>query len=180
MLPYTPTVNPFFANSMSLDSSEVQSKTTKTGDVKPGANGNAYEIRSVSQLQFINWNSVKHNHKTPPFCLRTKGIGIRLRINTRIRFTAILARYREAAKELYWNQTHDLNASSEYRTLGKTKNFTPIGSMYDNAGNTATADPTMSYFASHYDGQAYTIKNVEIHSNAECVGIFWHYGRRNS
>ena len=30
----------------------------------------------------------------------------------------------------------------------------------------------MSYFASHYDGQAYTIKNVEIHSNAECVGIF--------
>ena len=44
--------------------------------------------------------------------------------------------------------------------------------MYDNAGSTATADPTMSYFASHYDGQAYTIKNVEIHSNAECVGIF--------
>lgn len=30
----------------------------------------------------------------------------------------------------------------------------------------------MSYFASHYDGQAYTIKNVEIHSDAECVGIF--------
>lgn len=44
--------------------------------------------------------------------------------------------------------------------------------MYDNAGSTAIADPTMSYFASHYDGQAYTIKNVEIHSNAECVGIF--------
>lgn len=44
--------------------------------------------------------------------------------------------------------------------------------MYDNAGDTAKADPTMSYFASHYDGQAYTIKNVEIHSNAECVGIF--------
>lgn len=65
-----------------------------------------------------------------------------------------------------------MNASSEYSTLGKDNNFTPIGSMYDNAGNTATADPTMSYFASHYDGQAYTIKNVEIHSNAECVGIF--------
>lgn len=65
-----------------------------------------------------------------------------------------------------------MNASSEYSTLGKTNNFTPIGSMYDNAGNTANADPTMSYFASHYDGQAYTIKNVEIHSNAECVGIF--------
>ena len=78
----------------------------------------------------------------------------------------------ESGKELYWNQTHDLNASLEYSTLGKANNFTPIGSMYDNAGDTATADPTMSYFASHYDGQAYTIKNVEIHSNAECVGIF--------
>ena len=62
---YTYTVNPFFANSMSLDSSEVQGKTTETGDAKPGANGNAYEVRSVSQLQFINWNTLaqcRRNH----------------------------------------------------------------------------------------------------------------------
>ena len=37
---------------------------TKTGDVEPGANGNAYEIRSVSQLQFINWNFGKRNTNT--------------------------------------------------------------------------------------------------------------------
>lgn len=168
---YTYTVNPFFANSMSLDSSEVQSKTTKTGDVKPGANGNAYEIRSVSQLQFINWNSVKHNTSTS-IVSQNQGDWNTFKDKYTYQVYGDTHRVSESGEEWYWNQTHDLNASSEYRTFGKTNNFTPIGSMYDDAGNTATADPTMSYFASHYDGQAYTIKNVEIHSNAECVGIF--------
>ena len=168
---YTYTVNPFFANSMSLDNSEMQRKTTETGDAKPGANGNAYEIRSVSQLQFINWNSVKHNTSTS-IVSQNKGDWYTFKDKYTYQVYGDTYTVSGSGKELYWNQTHDLNASSEYSTLGKDKNFTPIGSMYDNAGDTATADPTMSYFASHYDGQAYTIKNVEIHSNAECVGIF--------
>lgn len=168
---YTYTVNPFFANSMSLDSSEVQGKMTETGDVKPGANGNAYEIRSVSQLQFINWNSGKNNTNTS-IVSQNQGDWNTFKDKYTYQVYGDTHRVSESGKELYWNQTHDLNASSEYRTLGKTNNFTPIGSMYDNAGSTAKADPTMSYFASHYDGQAYTIKNVEIHSDAECVGIF--------
>lgn len=168
---YTYTVNPFFANSMSLDSSAVQSKKTETGDAKPGANGNAYEIRSVSQLQFINWNSGKHNTNTS-IVSQNKGDWNTFKDKYTYQVYGDSNTVSESGEEWYWNQTHDLNASSEYRTLGKDNNFTPIGSMYDNAGNTATADPTMSYFASHYDGQAYTIKNVEIHSNAECVGIF--------
>lgn len=168
---YIYTVNPFFANSMSLDSSEVQNKMTKTGDVEPGANGNAYEIRSVSQLQFINWNSGKHNTSTS-IVSQNKWDWNTFKDKYTYQVYGDTRSVSGSGKELYWNQTHDLNASSEYRTLGKTNNFTPIGSMYDNAGDTAKADPTMSYFASHYDGQAYTIKNVEIHSNAECVGIF--------
>ena len=168
---YTYTVNPFFANSMSLDSSEVQNKMTKTGDTEPGANGNAYEIRSVSQLQFINWNSGKCNTNTS-IVSQNSGDWNTFKDKYTYQVYGDTHRVSGSGKELYWDQTHDLNASLEYSTLGKANNFTPIGSMYDNAGNTATADPTMSYFASHYDGQAYTIKNVEIHSNAECVGIF--------
>ena len=156
---------------MSLDSSEVQNKMTKTGDVKPGANGNAYEVRSVSQLQFINWNSGKHNTSTS-IVSQNKGDWYTFKDKYTYQVYGDTRTVSGSGKELYWNQTHDLNASLEYSTLGKANNFTPIGSMYDNAGSTATADPTMSYFASHYDGQAYTIKNVEIHSNAECVGIF--------
>lgn len=168
---YIYTVNPFFANSMSLDSSEVQNKMTKTGDVEPGANGNAYEIRSVSQLQFINWNSGKHNTSTS-IVSQNKWDWNTFKDKYTYQVYGDTRTVSGSGKELYWNQTHDLNASSEYRTLGKTNNFTPIGSMYDNAGDTAKADPTMSYFASHYDGQAYAIKNITIRSKAECVGIF--------
>lgn len=168
---YIYTVNPFFANSMSLDSSEVQNKMTKTGDVEPGANGNAYEIRSVSQLQFINWNSGKHNTSTS-IVSQNKGDWYTFKDKYTYQVYGDTRTVSGSGEEWYWNQTHDLNASLEYSTLRKANNFTPIGSMYDNAGSTAKADPTMSYFASHYDGQAYTIKNVEIHSDAECVGIF--------
>mgnify|MGYP000449985734 CR=1 FL=1 len=170
---YTYTVNPFFANSMSLDSSKVTGKQQEnTGDAKPGTTtDNAYEIRSVSQLQFINWNFGKHNTSTS-ILSQNSGDWYTFKDKYTYQVYGDSHRVSGSGKELYWNQTHDLNASSEYRTLGKTNNFTPIGSMYDNAGHTANADPTMSYFASHYDGQAYTIKNVEIHSNAECVGIF--------
>lgn len=170
---YTYTVNPFFANSMSLDSSKVTGKQQEnTGDAKPGTTtDNAYEIRSVSQLQFINWNFGKHNTSTS-ILSQNSGDWYTFKDKYTYQVYGDSSTVSGSGKELYWNQTHDLNASSEYRTLVKTNNFTPIGSMYDNAGNTASADPTMSYFASHYDGQAYTIKNVEIHSNAECVGIF--------
>ena len=129
---------------------------TETGDAKPGANGNAYEIRSVSQLQFINWNSGKSNTNTS-IVSQNKWDWNTFKDKYTYQVYGDTRTVSGSGKELYWNQTHDLNASSEYRTLGKINNFTPIGSMYDNAGNTATADPTMSYFASHYDGQAYTI-----------------------
>ena len=168
---YTYTINPFFADAISLDASYVNGIVVNTDDAKPGANGNAYEIRSVSQLQFINWNFGKHNTSTS-ILSQNSGDWYTFKDKYTYQVYGDSHTVSGSGKELYWNQTHDLNASSEYRTLGKTNNFTPIGSMYDNAGNTASADPTMSYFASHYDGQAYTIKNVEIHSNAECVGIF--------
>ena len=168
---YTYTINPFFADAISLDASYVNRILVNTGDAKPGANGNAYEIRSVSQLQFINWNSGKHSTSIS-IVSQNSGDWHTFKDKYTYQVYGDSHTVSDSGKELYWNQTHDLNASSEYRTLRKTNNFTPIGSMYDNAGDTANADPTMSYFASHYDGQAYTIKNVEIHSNAECVGIF--------
>ena len=169
---YTYTVNPFFADAISLDASYVNGIVVNTGDAKPGTtNNNAYEIRSVSQLQFINWNSGKHSTSIS-IVSQNSGDWHTFKDKYTYQVYGDSHMVSDSGKELYWNQTHDLNASSEYRTLDKTNNFTPIGSMYDNAGSTASADPTMSYFASHYDGQAYTIKNVEIHSNAECVGIF--------
>lgn len=120
---YTYTVNPFFANSMSLDSSAVQGKMTETGDVKPGANGNASRDRSVSQLQFINWNSGKRNTSTS-IVSQNQGDWDTFKDKYTYQVYGDTHTVSESGKEWYWNQTHDLNASSEYRTLGKTNNFT--------------------------------------------------------
>ena len=179
---YTYTVNPFFANSMSLDSSEVQGKTTETGDVKPGANGNAYEIRSVSQLQFINWNSGALDATTsilPPdgnYPNTNSEMTAAKNANPyRSNYTYLVygeSNWTVTSLDYYWKQSHDVNASTEYAVLKKVNNFTPIGSMYDNGGNTANANPLMAYFTSNFDGQAYAIKNITIRSKAECVGIF--------
>lgn len=175
---YTYTVNSFFANSMSLDSSEVQSKTTETGDVKPGANGNAYEIRSVSQLQFINWNYGALDATTSILSPDWEKATIEQARNAnpnRSYYTYLVYGEKDwtvRSLKYCWVQSHDVNASTEYAVLKKVNNFTPIGSMFDVGGNDRYAKPLMAYFTSSFDGQAYAIKNITIRSKAECVGIF--------
>lgn len=175
---YTYTVNPFFANSMSLDSSEVQRKTTETGDAKPGANGNAYEIRSVSQLQFINWNYGALDATTSILSPDWEKATIEQARNAnpnRSYYTYLVYGEKDwtvRSLKYCWVQSHDVNASTEYAVLKKVNNFTPIGSMFDVGGNDRYAKPLMAYFTSSFDGQAYAIKNITIRSKAECVGIF--------
>lgn len=175
---YTYTVNPFFANSMSLDSSEVQRKMTETGDAKPGANGNAYEIRSVSQLQFINWNYGALDATTSILSPDWEKATIEQARNAnpnRSYYTYLVYGEKDwtvRSLKYCWVQSHDVNASTEYAVLKKVNNFTPIGSMFDVGGNDRYAKPLMAYFTSSFDGQAYAIKNITIRSKAECVGIF--------
>lgn len=175
---YTYTVNPFFANSMSLDSSEVQGKMTKTGDAKPSANGNAYEVRSVSQLQFINWNYGALDATTSILSPDWEKATIEQARNAnpnRSYYTYLVYGEKDwtvRSLKYCWVQSHDVNASTEYAVLKKVNNFTPIGSMFDVGGNDRYAKPLMAYFTSSFDGQAYAIKNITIRSKAECVGIF--------
>uniref|UniRef100_UPI003A8EED3F InlB B-repeat-containing protein n=1 Tax=Hominenteromicrobium sp. TaxID=3073581 RepID=UPI003A8EED3F len=175
---YAYTVNPFFANSMSLDNSKVQNKTTKTGDVEPGANGNAYEIRSVSQLQFINWNYGALDATTSILSPDWEKATIEQARNAnpnRSYYTYLVYGEKDwtvRSLKYCWVQSHDVNASTEYAVLKKVNNFTPIGSMFDVGGNDRYAKPLMAYFTSSFDGQAYAIKNITIRSKAECVGIF--------
>lgn len=175
---YAYTVNPFFANSMSLDSSAVQNKMTETGDAKPGANGNAYEIRSVSQLQFINWNYGALDATTSILSPDWEKATIEQARNAnpnRSYYTYLVYGEKDwtvRSLKYCWVQSHDVNASTEYAVLKKVNNFTPIGSMFDVGGNDRYAKPLMAYFTSSFDGQAYAIKNITIRSKAECVGIF--------
>ena len=189
---YNYTLCPFFADSMSLDSIYVDwYNSVTTNDPKPGTARNPYQIRSVTQLQYINWN---YGTKSTDYSLIKSDFNITTRWqgnkevttnatvkNERVRqfpYLTYAAHNQTAAnttkKDLYWVQNHDLNAALEIQNPGTDgSNFTPIGSMYDARELTSDAAlPFIDFFSSSYDGQAYTIKNIEIHSESQCIGLF--------
>ncbi len=194
---YTYSVCPFFGNSISLDSLKLSGQTAvSTGNAKPGTSGNTYEIRSEAQLQFINWNSYKqtatysimssnYSAESSDTATRTETTydwwgrpstkDVPYNIPVRDRYPYLLSGDPDSTPtktlDLYWTQSHDLDAYAE--NGNKNVNFTPIGSFYDKSGN-ASADSTayIAYFPYKYDGQSYTIKNIEIHSTCQAVGLF--------
>ncbi len=161
---YTYSLCPFFAKAISLDSYEIGTQKTEVPGAKPGySKEQAYQVRSIRQLQYINWNYQTKNtaysiaqrnqqpNKTYPYllCENDSNAGS------------------STVKDLYWSQTHDLDAAKE-----SIDNFTPIGSMFDEAAGEKESKADIAAFSSTYDGQSYAIKNVNITSNAECVGLF--------
>ena len=73
--------------------------------------------------------------------------------------------------ELSFVQSHDVDANM---TPKGSKLFTQIGSLYDTKAvdNVGDAYVYVTYFAGTYNGQAYSIKNVEINSSSTLVGLF--------
>lgn len=163
------TLCPFFADAMSLDSI---TGTPFSDAHKPGTAGKPYQVRSVSQLQNINWNygtrSTTHSILAGNY---TDG---------NITKYPYLGSYRYSVNQgednfgnqarRYWVQSHDLDAAAEYDDPDHL--FTPIGNMVDTRNDGGKADPYVSFFCSDYDGGAYTIRNVQIESTAQCVGLF--------
>jgi prepilin-type N-terminal cleavage/methylation domain-containing protein len=164
---YTFTLNPFFADTMSFDSIKIGSQSTQNlSSATPGTESKVYQIRSTQQLQFINWNynastatkSVTNTSSNYQYYTYLSYLGYR---NSSNNYTA--------TRSYVWNQSHDLDASLD----GSAESFTPIGGLYDNSGTgTDTAQIYGAYFSSVYNGEDYTIKNIEISSTAQCIGLF--------
>ncbi len=164
------TLCPFFADAMSLDSIT----DTQFSDAhKPGTESNPYQVRSVSQLQNINWN---HSTKSANYSITSSS-------DENIIKYPYLGSYRDSVKQgedkfgnqtrRYWVQSHDVDAAAEYNVTNNSDHlFTPIGNMVDTANNGGKAKPYVSFFCSDYDGGAYTIRNVQIESTAQSVGLF--------
>ena len=163
------TVCPFFADAISLDSVNG----TATGSAKPGATeGSAYQVRSVSQLQYLNWN---YNTRST-----THSILAGSYTDGNITKYPYLGSYRNSVNgnesrfgnqtRRYWVQSHDLDAAAEYDDPDHL--FTPIGNMVDENNGGGKANPYVSFFCSDYDGGAYTIKNIQIKASTQCVGLF--------
>lgn len=163
------TVCPFFADAISLDSVSGAA----TNSAKPGATeGSAYQVRSVSQLQYLNWN---YNTRST-----THSILAGSYTDGNITKYPYLGSYRHSVNgnesrfgnqtRRYWVQSHDLDAAAEYDDPDHL--FTPIGNMVDENNGGGKANPYVSFFCSDYDGGAYTIKNIQIKASTQCVGLF--------
>lgn len=163
------TVCPFFADAISLDSVSGAA----TNSAKPGATeGSAYQVRSVSQLQYLNWN---YNTRST-----THSILAGSYTDGNITKYPYLGSYRHSVNgnesrfgnqtRRYWVQSHDLDAAVEYDAPDHL--FTPIGNMVDENNGGGKANPYVSFFCSDYDGGAYTIKNIQIKASTQCVGLF--------
>lgn len=186
------TLCPFFADAMSLDSIT----DTQFSDAhKPGTAGKPYQVRSVSQLQNINWNyveldatsSIKGAPEQMPF-KDDQGenywsaypylVRYQPKDTTHVknnqwqdRRDAAITLISNSGKGLYWAQSHDVDA---YVEVGKADdNFTPIGGLQDIMEiESPYSKPCTAFFAGSFDGQDYTIRNISITSSAQCVGLF--------
>ena len=169
---YTYTISPFFADAISLDevsldgvqvSEDAGLQTTKTGTAdKP------YEIRSVRQLQFINWN---YGYLTAKESIAAGNYTNAKRKQYTYLVYSAQGAVASSVENLYWQQSHDVNAATE---LGESYNFQPIGCLYETAsnGDTSESHPYLVLFTSSFDGQSYVIRNIAISSTTQSIGLF--------
>lgn len=186
------TLCPFFADAISLDS---VTGTPFSDAHKPGTADKPYQVRSVSQLQNINWNYVELDATSSikgapeqmpfkddqgenywsayPYLVRYQPEDITNVKNNQWqdRRDAAITLISNSGKGLYWAQSHDVDA---YVEVGKADdNFTPIGGLQDIMEiESPRSKPCTAFFTGSFDGQDYTIRNISITSSAQCVGLF--------
>lgn len=165
-------VTPFFADAMTGPAQPDGSKKTRTED--PGTANNQFDIRSVQQLRYINWNTETHDCDTLVYGEENqKDVGNYRRFPF-LQYATVLkigVQKRTDVEDLRppqsWKQSHDLQGTEDLE-------MTPIAGM-------ATSSPVstgnyqnilFTWFGGSYDGQSYKIKNLNVCSPAYTVGLF--------
>lgn len=182
---YEYTVSPFFANAMSFKNTKDTKKVTafdgKVTDYsrEPGAGGgdedNQYEIRSIQQLQYINWNYAKKNTST--LVTHRDNNDDTYKQFTYLMYAKIISKHKikpedniedfREGKVMHWRQTHDVDATG-------FRDYTPIAGNYESTrgDNNNYSVNLYAWFGGNYDGESYKIQNVAITSNSFSVGLF--------
>lgn len=175
----TYTVSPFFADAFALSSNNT-----------PGTAAKPYQVRSIEQLQYINWSYIdsqgsttrdvtgsNSDYKYYPYLQYTNRRGNALQTKA----MALAGDSTGGPRPiLTWQQTHDLNGAGHGTAADGTAanyDFHPIAGAVNNGqlnnmGN-ETYDLTLyNWFGGIYDGGNYYIKNVNITSHCYNVGLF--------
>ncbi|MCF0151271.1 MAG: hypothetical protein HUJ80_07680 [Firmicutes bacterium] len=164
--------NLFYANALSFSGAGLL--TGKDGNVTdlqsvPGSRTNPYEVRSIRQLQYINWNSVTRscteaadgtNYKDFNYLVYAKTLAPKTVTTLRdITDTASASR-----ADLYWVQSHDAEQLEGY--------FTPIAGTYVSSSAYSYDNTLNCWFGGNFDGRSYTLRNISISSDSFNVGVF--------
>lgn len=175
----TYTVSPFFADAFALSFNNA-----------PGTASKPYQVRSIEQLQYINWSYIdsqgsttrdvtgsNSDYKYYPYLQYTNRHGNALQTKA----MALAGDSTGGPRPiLTWQQTHDLNGAGRGTAADGTSanyDFHPIAGAVNNGQlndwSNETYDLTLyNWFGGIYDGGNYYIKNVNITSHCYNVGLF--------
>lgn len=153
-------LNPHFAAALAVESNmgtgwQIDAEIKAT----PGSEQNPYGVRSVAQLELINWNIDNRNTRT-----------VLEMTNNNKKFSYLS--YPGHTDKYYWRQSHDLD--------GKMQEYTPIAEYYDTTTPKAGDSNEKKnrgflhgWFGGVYNGQDYVIADMNIKGQvASCAGLF--------
>lgn len=160
------TLNPFFAGALSVEypsgwgpkpGGTPENTPFVTGGGSPGSRGNPYGVRSIDQLELINWNRINRDARTVVELNASGAKGIAS--------FPYLSSF-STTTQYFWKQSHDLRGAD-----GQT--YYPIAEFYDNTTSNANRGYLDGWFGGVYDGDSYVIENVDIQGQlASCAGLF--------
>lgn len=171
-------ISPFFADAMAYRGSEISDtsgfsvkrrdgETTDYTEI-PGTDDNSYEVRSVAQLQYINWNSDAKNTTTlVDSTSYQKYTYLAYTSNT----GADMQQYSTAKNNNinYYKQSHDVSGID--MTSGAYAKFTPIAGSNTSSSSGYNA-VLYAWFGGSYDGGSYKLQNIQIETKAFSAGLF--------
>lgn len=171
------TISPFFANAISFKTDLTTSDKDAQNYLNniPGKSvANSYEIRSASQLQYINWNYKLENNYSLASTTNSPSDG-----TYRGNFTYLMYAQKAfnvngvqsadeymASRDFTFIQNHDINAEI-------ITNFVPIaGQVKSNISYRTYQAYLATWFGGSYNGQSYKIQELSINSDCFTVGLF--------
>lgn len=165
-------VNPHFADAFSaVVPAGWKAEGAALPTSEPGSEENPYGVRSVAQLEFINWNKVNRDTRTVLTWWteqQTSGPWWNPTVTTVSKTNCDEFPYLSSSNttgKYFWVQSHDLNGNGE--------TYTPIAEYYDTTNTAVNLGYLYGWFGGSYDGADYVIENVNIQGQtASCAGLF--------
>ncbi|MBQ9001973.1 MAG: GNAT family N-acetyltransferase, partial [Eggerthellaceae bacterium] len=163
-------VAPFFANAMSSEEGRVmvgEDGVSTDYTIEAGTEKNKYEIRSIQQLQYLNWNSVTQstdklvttgNYQQFPYLQYATNLEKGTQDSKAVAANRPVQHYR---------QSHDLGVLEDEEFP-----FTPIAGSATSTTGTSYEGKLYAWFGGVFEGESYKIQNFDITSDSYTVGLF--------